>query len=292
MSVKKRTKGPPGGGGGGGEFKTEASYRPSIAADARAMSALTTEEKMKIAAMFKKLDKNENGVLDKMELIVGLSELGHPEPSLETVEGMLAAVGLGDTTEVTLEDFEIMWKNKPASSSWSFSALGDDVLGGFFGGAARASGDLLGGVGGVIGMPLAAAGLSMPFVGDMVGGSPKGKPILSPPFREVYALGKQVGSGAYSTVHIAQKAGDPSVDYAVKVVQKKDVPDKEDVDALLDEVGILQQIHHPNVRRLYEFYEDKSSYALVTEMVVGGELFDRVVELQHYSEATAQVVPS
>jgi hypothetical protein len=39
------------------------------------------------------------------------------------------------------------------------------------------------------------------------------------------------------------------------------------VDQRASQVGILQQIHHPNVMRLFEFYEDKTSYALVTEMV-------------------------
>jgi hypothetical protein len=32
-------------------------------------------------------------------------------------------------------------------------------------------------------------------------------------------------------------------------------------------VGILQQITHPHVMRLDEFYEDAHEYALVTEMV-------------------------
>jgi calcium/calmodulin-dependent protein kinase I len=71
-------------------------------------------------------------------------------------------------------------------------------------------------------------------------------------------------------------------------VQKADVPDAADVDALFEEVGILQQIHHPNIMRLYEFYEDDNEYALVTEIVEGGELFDRIVELQHYSEKEAR----
>jgi len=110
------------------------------------------------------------------------------------------------------------------------------------------------------------------------------------PPRSVYAFGKQVGSGAYSTVFLATRNGEPGVEYAIKVVEKANVPDPEDIEALLDEVGILQQIHHPNVMRLYEFYEDSTSYALVTEMVVGGELFDRVVELQHYSETEAKVL--
>jgi hypothetical protein len=34
-----------------------------------------------VGTVFAKLDKNGNGTLDKMELIVGLRELKHPKPT-------------------------------------------------------------------------------------------------------------------------------------------------------------------------------------------------------------------
>jgi len=40
--------------------------------------------------------------------------------------------------------------------------------------------------------------------------------------------------------------------------------------------------------RLFAFYEDSRYYSLVTEMVSGGELFDRIVEKKHYNEAIAR----
>ena len=41
---------------------------------------------------------------------------------------------------------------------------------------------------------------------------------------------------------------------------------------------------HPNILRMYEFYEDNCNYHLVTEICTGGELFDRIVEQEHLSE--------
>jgi len=36
---------------------------------------------IQVGAVFAKLDRNGNGTLDKMELIVGLRELKHPKPT-------------------------------------------------------------------------------------------------------------------------------------------------------------------------------------------------------------------
>ena len=63
---------------------------------------------------------------------------------------------------------------------------------------------------------------------------------------------------------------------------------QEDIDALLEEVAILQAIHHPHVMHLLAFYDDSKYYSLVTEIVDGGELFDRIVEKQHYNEHIAR----
>ena len=42
------------------------------------------------------------------------------------------------------------------------------------------------------------------------------------------------------------------------------------------EISILQQLDHPNVLKLYEYFEDEKYVYLVTELCKGGELFDRI----------------
>ena len=39
--------------------------------------------------------------------------------------------------------------------------------------------------------------------------------------------------------------------------------------------------------KLYEIYEDEDFIYLVLELMTGGELFDRVVDKEHYSEKEA-----
>ena len=40
------------------------------------------------------------------------------------------------------------------------------------------------------------------------------------------------------------------------------------------EVATLKILDHPNILKLYEVFEDKKKYFLVTELCKGGELFD------------------
>ena len=59
------------------------------------------------------------------------------------------------------------------------------------------------------------------------------------------------------------------------------------------EISILQQLDHPNVLKLYEYFEDDKYVYLVTEITElckGGELFDRITEEEFFpKEKAAQV---
>ncbi|KAJ0046612.1 hypothetical protein Pint_05706 [Pistacia integerrima] len=67
-------------------------------------------------------------------------------------------------------------------------------------------------------------------------------------------------------------------------------------DALLtNEILVMRKIvenvsPHPNVIDLYDVYEDQSGVHLVLELCSGGELFDRIVAQERYSEAGAAAV--
>lgn len=77
---------------------------------------------------------------------------------------------------------------------------------------------------------------------------------------------------------------------AIKSVERTALP-KEQRKQLLFEVEMLKQMvrasqDHPNILKIYEVIKDDRYYHLVTEMLTGGELFDRISTGIRYSERT------
>jgi len=105
-------------------------------------------------------------------------------------------------------------------------------------------------------------------------------------FNEVYKLGKQLGEGAFSVV----KEGtirSTHESFAIKIVTKAKLS-KEDEVALKDEIDVLQDMEHKHIIRLYDVFEETQHYFLVTEKMMGGELFDRIVQKSYYNEKEAR----
>ena len=49
----------------------------------------------------------------------------------------------------------------------------------------------------------------------------------------------------------------------------------------------MQTLDHPNILKLYEYFEDNKNVYLITELCTGGELFDLIVEREFFSEFEA-----
>jgi len=62
---------------------------------------------------------------------------------------------------------------------------------------------------------------------------------------------------------------------AIKVLQKSGMS-KDEMSNLNEEVHILSEMDHPNIVKLYDFYNEKTTFSLVQEVVPGGELFDAI----------------
>ena len=62
----------------------------------------------------------------------------------------------------------------------------------------------------------------------------------------------------------------------MKVLRKSHMDDDEKK-MLFNEINNLKDLDHPNILKMYEFFEDEKRYYIVTDICKGGELFDEIV---------------
>ena len=87
---------------------------------------------------------------------------------------------------------------------------------------------------------------------------------------------------------------------AVKIIDKTQTT-QEERERLVNEVHILKKLvilafysvylhvfkDHPNIMKVYEFYQDDHYFYIVSEFLTGGELFDKISNLGFFSEKKA-----
>jgi hypothetical protein len=98
----------------------------------------------------------------------------------------------------------------------------------------------------------------------------------------------QLGAGAFSVVKEGSNKQNGE-SFAIKIVTKAKLTEEDEM-ALKDEIAVLTELQHPNIIRLYDVYQEKDYYYLVTEKMMGGELFDRIVQKSYYNEKEARDV--
>ena len=105
--------------------------------------------------------------------------------------------------------------------------------------------------------------------------------------RSNYVISSKIGSGAFGYVRLAVHK-DTGQKRAIKTIEKESITkDMKERTKFFNEVDILRRADHPNIIKLYEFYEDEKHYHLVTEYVPGGELFDFIIKSKMLSENIA-----
>ena len=104
-----------------------------------------------------------------------------------------------------------------------------------------------------------------------------------------------LGCGAYASVWRAIDTKDKS-SWALKIIDKNHGKcDEQEMVSVRWEAKALEICDHSNVTHLREIFEtnkggakDKGFFYVVMEVCNGGELFDRIIERQHYSESDAR----
>ena len=111
-------------------------------------------------------------------------------------------------------------------------------------------------------------------------------PKSSSSHADLYTMGKVLGEGAFAVVRQATEKA-TGISRAIKLVDKR----RSDADALDREMTVMRAAGmHRHIISLIDEFELPSSWAIVLELVQGGEVFDRICDVGHYSEKDAAAV--
>jgi calcium-dependent protein kinase len=104
-------------------------------------------------------------------------------------------------------------------------------------------------------------------------------------YKELGVLGK----GSYGVVKKVCLKKNPKIIRAIKIIEKDHFKSLEK-EKLLDEIKILKNLDHPNIVKLYEFFEDEKNYYMVSEYCDQGDLFDKMEKLLYMNQIVVKLL--
>jgi len=90
----------------------------------------------------------------------------------------------------------------------------------------------------------------------------------------VYDVGNLVGEGGFGEVYSCYHL-ETGEERAVKVMEKS-AKKKHINEEIVKEYNILKELDHPNILKVYEMYETKNHFFIVTDLYSGGDLFSEL----------------
>ncbi|ANQ06622.1 CAMK/CDPK protein kinase [Plasmodium coatneyi] len=117
---------------------------------------------------------------------------------------------------------------------------------------------------------------------------------------ESYFKIRKLGSGAYGEVLLCREKNGHN-EKAIKVIKKsqfdktrysecrnKSCENEESLNEdIYNEISLLKSLDHPNIIKLFDVFEDKKYFYLVTEFYEGGELFEQIINRHKFDECDA-----
>ena len=111
---------------------------------------------------------------------------------------------------------------------------------------------------------------------------------LSNDVYDSYTKLKDIQSGTTGSVSkILHK--ELNIQRALKFIKTKDKP--KILNEAKREISILKNLDHPNIEKIYEYYEkENENINIVMELVDGKELFDKLISIKHFTEEETAII--
>ena len=100
---------------------------------------------------------------------------------------------------------------------------------------------------------------------------------------DVYRELEELGEGAYGVVKKVCLKENPQTIRAMKIIPKENIMEGQS-QKLLDEIKILKQLEHPNIMKIYEYFDDSTNVYIVSELCDQGDLLGKMNKLGSMSE--------
>lgn len=106
--------------------------------------------------------------------------------------------------------------------------------------------------------------------------------------RSKYIISILLGQGACGTVRLVYRRSDLSR-FAMKLIDKRRLEAKGSTISVMTEVEVLAKIDHPGFIRMKEVIDTEDVLYIVLELAEGGELFDKILDKNKFSEDIAKL---
>ena len=93
-----------------------------------------------------------------------------------------------------------------------------------------------------------------------------------------------LGEGAYGIVKKVCLKNHKETIRAMKILPKENLKDDENGKKLMDEIGILKNLEHPNIIKIYEYFDDEENIYIISEFCDDGDLLSKMEKLHTINE--------
>lgn len=109
------------------------------------------------------------------------------------------------------------------------------------------------------------------------------------PFKYYKEIAK-IGEGAFGKV-VKVQHNVSKVFRAMKIINKRELKlRKEEEKALITEIDTVKTLDHPNIMKVYEYFNTDDKLYIISEFCSGGELFDVIKESNYIKENVSQYI--